>query len=1185
MPRPTLESLFPRAGLRARHSASAARADGQSRRQFLQSGVAAGLAATLPAWLSGCGGGDDDDGGGTPATVQQTVFFNLSHLKHAGRTYYLEAGGHTHTLVAVADKPEVLSQARASNEFLAAVGDEHITHHVEAMVQATTTMQLNYVWTWVDQSAGTWEMAAVYATTPTTATAAAFQHLAARSPAAAVSHRSHKRKRYSVRPAATAKDLADEAVLIDSSTHASTLIGLNPHLLSFDADTHAIVHTSYIDGSAAHDTLSDDLTDLGPAQLETSPGVVSDSGWATLRPALKPDGSVHRVTADANSMGRIQAQPIFHGYVNQDISDGHLAITPQVLNDTSLGVDTTASPDSSLTKGKLWVRRDGTPTIASTGTLTQAGAAAVTTGLTLTPLESSGNNGLYWTVTPTDNGDTVQVDVTLINTYLRYLSLWVAFYDEKGTQLQLSQVGGFTDKTLFAGGDINMAVDVNTWGSKTQLLLGIIPPPATIFGVPVNAGPFEGKTSLTLNVPKSVHKVSFFSGGLGTGANDNKEVIAGGTAMTIINNYMVTALFAGLGAIPDLDDWSSILQPIAYDFLEGVFTEALDVSNGEAFLTPSTLIDQGMNLLTNFLNYLAGQLVDAALNLIFTALGRKMVLIAAQDGVEKAVPLAGLVMNAVSAVIGAADMVLTSVDIGRSPWVYTNSLVFSYDLTVTLVPHNNSTFPPVPCQITVTATADDATTHTLTQSWDGGADPSLSFTFPQLPLGGNITVTANFDQMPTVKGGTPVNLATGTTGITPNNGNPITVPVDLVPFPIDGNTIFRHNRRTMLDENGNRHWVDSAAPIVNLGNLQTGQPGELTALRGITLRQGTPTLNGVAGVPLRIGYAWSSRNLGPGAPVSCAGGTSGDLEQIATINGDSPGTGFAVTPCGSNKTQQHVAFQLLGGATPADLTAGKASGHFYLDTSTAGNGVAGYVRQITLDPTPTIDGNTSNRAFCTLSRPSDAFLLHPSGYFISVSNVHSVIEVFKIPDTPLDDVTARTQLRAYVRSGKGDRPGLISGPVCATVTSKGVLLILEHDNNRIQAMDIGCNPVQYFSNLTQTPYWLNLPDTDTQAGWVHLDMQVDSSDLIYVLSYNPNSGGAYEYRLNVYSASQSTLTPLCTTTGLYADKIAVDLFRNVYSLNYEVIQSDVNPLFAPALTEPSISLWGPCKAGSTCSIV
>jgi hypothetical protein len=160
----------------------------------------------------------------------------------------------------------------------------------------------------------------------------------------------------------------------------------------------------------------------------------------------------------------------------------------------------------------------------------------------------------------------------------------------------------------------------------------------------------------------------------------------------------------------------------------------------------------------------------------------------------------------------------------------------------------------------------------------------------------------------------------------------------------------------------------------------------------------------------------------------------------------------------------------------------------------------------------------------------------------------------------------------------------MTSPVAAAVAPDGTILVLEYGDPtatpplpaRIQAFDIGGNPKRFFNPSSPT-YTLDLTATPNQDGWQYLDMAVEYGGLIYVLSHLQGT-----YRLDIYSPGQSGTVPLCTTTGVNAAKIAVDFWRNVYALNYEVIPMAGG---APPFTEPSISLWVPSKSctGAKCS--
>jgi hypothetical protein len=65
--------------------------------------------------------------------------------------------------------------------------------------------------------------------------------------------------------------------------------------------------------------------------------------------------------------------------------------------------------------------------------------------------------------------------------------------------------------------------------------------------------------------------------------------------------------------------------------------------------------------------------------------------------------------------------------------------------------------------------------------------------------------------------------------------------------------------------------------------------------------------------------------------------------------------------------------------------------------------------------------------------------------------------VLDLPPAAVADMGAPL---SQVRSGVGTREGLLDSPIHAALTAQGTILVLEADNNRIQAFDIGGNPVR-----------------------------------------------------------------------------------------------------------------------------
>jgi hypothetical protein len=322
-----------------------------------------------------------------------------------------------------------------------------------------------------------------------------------------------------------------------------------------------------------------------------------------------------------------------------------------------------------------------------------------------------------------------------------------------------------------------------------------------------------------------------------------------------------------------------------------------------------------------------------------------------------------------------------------------------------------------------------------------------------------------------------------------------------------------------------------------------GGPGNLCDFRNITVRQGTATQQGY------VGYGWKSYSS---EMANCA---SGQFDQLANLNtGTEAQSGYAVGPCGL-PYGAHVSYSLLS----------HSNVNFYLDSSVGVGGKGGIVRQVQLDPPSFTSPQAQQNAWGVLNLASTTLLLHPAGRLVNVSQSDSMIETLKVPPGGLSDVDATSKLIFQVRAGQGTRPGLLDNPVAAAISPDGVILLLEQNNNRIQAVDTGANPVQFFAKL-QSPYFLTLDATES-GDTIYLDLAIEFTGYIYVLSYNSSTN---LYRLDVYHPSQSTTTPISTTVNFNAARICVDFWRNVYALNYEVLTVGGS---VPAVPEPSISQW------------
>ena len=1162
-----------------------------SRRDLLMSG--AGMAAlSLPPLLASCGDSGGNGGGGgnggsgagpPPGKYARTLFFNLSHEEHAGRTYYLTGGGQRCTLTPVADAPQVLSSARKTNKFLAGVADDQITHHVENALFASDSVTLCYVSSDIDAKAGTWSMSSTQLVIAPSGAARAYAQARKATPSGALPM-SAKRGIYGTAPAQTEQDLRDERDLLDTVSHAATLVGCHPDLMSLEPGSAHIVHSMHVDRNIDVILLAKKLnsSQYGPAMPQQAPGQPNATGWATLQPLL-PDGPSEISGPIRNRTGlhkgRIQYQPSLHTDLHTLARSAMNGTIPLVKNDASLGADITDvvpsdPPVNAALTGTLWMRHDGLTKIdQSPGT-----GFTPPSGVTMTLKQQNPQNGYRVKASSTQSGGANKASLSLLNWFLEFRGVWLQFLDANGKVLQLGDLLEYQRGTIVAMHDKGP-------DTKTEMFVSVIGPVFTVFAIPAAPGFIQP----SFNVPTAASTVRILSSGLSyQRGNTYPDTVLHGAIMTGVFNYGITALLAAAGAGPFIPAlWKVVVIPLAQTIVLELITiiNAQLNPNGDKSLvgqlsTPGFWIGQALVVGKMIVNLAAGPGLKALVTWIFGALTEAVA--------EDSVPVVGQIMQAVSIAVGGLSLDETTAELALTPWTYVDDLVFTHELPVTILKDSgdpsanppdpgDDTFPKAANSYTVTVMFDDGTPYTQTRPLNPPVPSTLlPVVFLDVPLGGSVNVSVAFVQKASVAGQPDILLGKGTTGLIPNVAHAApTFAIEEVAFPISSNTQYRHRQKTTLDASANHVWAAGAAPTVNAATAVCGGAGTVCAYRGISVRQGSGSVRGY------VGYAWQAQNTDPNRAPSCVGGGVGQLDQIANLNTDSGNNGanaqlgYVNGSCGIGVPGVRVAYNLLSHGTA----------NFYLDTTDPNVPI---VRQVALEPTPAFASPLSGQAcqascqaWGVLNFPSDVLLLHPAGHLVSINNVSHKIETLRIPAVSMSDADAKVQLVAQVKSGKGSRPGLIDSPVAAAISPDGVILILEVGNNRIQAFDLGGNPVRHFtrqSGPNTSPYSLTLGGTDPTKGWQYLDLAVEYTGYLYVLSYHNSS---YLYRLDLYHPQQSGNNPIATTCNVNAARLTVDFWRNVYTLNYEVLQL---PNGAPAgLTEPSVSLWTPIDAAPTCS--
>jgi hypothetical protein len=224
-----------------------------------------------------------------------------------------------------------------------------------------------------------------------------------------------------------------------------------------------------------------------------------------------------------------------------------------------------------------------------------------------------------------------------------------------------------------------------------------------------------------------------------------------------------------------------------------------------------------------------------------------------------------------------------------------------------------------------------------------------------------------------------------------------------------------------------------------------------------------------------------------------------------------------------------------------------------------------FLQAITLDQSSQID--VSNPlTWGRFSQALDALVVHPMGFVVGVNRTTHKMEILQLPAQAVDRSQAPDAVPfGVLKAGQGTRAGLFNAPVALAVFN-GAILVLEDGNARIQALDTSANPVNLFRNKTTS-----LIELEPGPGVVYVDLAVEGLGYMYVLSYVNDGQQVADYRLDVYTPQGNFLT---RTTGVAAARLAVDTFRNIYTLNYEQISG------APRV-EPSLSQWEPSSPGAT----
>lgn len=765
--------------------------------------------------------------------------------------------------------------------------------------------------------------------------------------------------------------------------------------------------------------------------------------------------------------------------------------------------------------------------------------------------------------------DDLALTIRLHNSYIRHGSVFVSFLGGDGkTELiipdeewmKLLEEGlraAFEAWSQFSGLNLKLVFD-HTHRLK---YVGTLGPEETFLGVPVSQGAAEFTFKLPgdVNTPTgsdTISKVRIICGSLGLPSNNEWDPQAAwiGIGLTALLDLVIptVSLIATVG-LPS----NTLFESIAKDWkfiVPTIIKIALAVE--DSIVNP----DQAGEDIKNFFVTLADNLLQKVLGASDVA--AKLAGYFGTEEVIEAIPFVGWALKAELIEATVEQLAQTVGEVIGSQRVVEFGVTISLDVAFTLVPAEKGGFPATATTYTVTAQYTDVTGYVYSADLADPKIENIKFTWDKMPVGGRVKFLVAFyskEGWLVGKGESP----TIPNHVTQGRGALIVPPITITEllYPLTDKTTYHHQQLLGYDDGGH-HWIKSAmAPRETARDIDTGEGGHLLdSLTGISL-------NSDLGI---LGYSWQAS----GQNVRLIDTESPPDLPVYTFQnisfGPHPESALMFTPRGYNASPQVVYLRsALGEANGGEAGTSDRS-FFFLDP--VADAVASYhLRGVSPVTDAGIPPDSHKRSF-DLSRKKSwgrfrllptSMAVHSTGCVVAVSRGYSKLQILELPNAAVPSQHAPW---SQLLSGPGMREGLLGLPELVAIAPDQTILVLEAGNSRIQAFSRGGHPVRAFPS-SPTPFWIPLYAEPTDSDTItYTSMSVEIKGYIYVLSYEDEGYEPNQFRLDIYTPQG---THLLRQRGINVAALTVDLWRNLYTLNYQVL------LGPGQRTEPSISEWIP----------
>lgn len=747
--------------------------------------------------------------------------------------------------------------------------------------------------------------------------------------------------------------------------------------------------------------------------------------------------------------------------------------------------------------------------------------------------EPDGSERIVWSAHAPARGAYGRLRVRVTNEWLRYLGAYVEFYDANDRPIEPPDWASPLPGALASLFDRH----------PTRRYLDVLGPIDTVFGIPLPALP----STLDIPVPAGAASVKLYWGGLGTGVFDNTVCPCGITCTAVMNLALPVILLLGGSSEKDSSFINNLMKDKHVRYGIYAVGVALAATGSGVYIGYSQ--DPGRAART-VAAVIGQKLAKKVLRRLAEYIARKL----GEGAAKRAIPFINLAFLALDAAVTLAQLAQTTAAILQSPFYYVTRLTRTFDLALTIRPDPRfGRFPDHRDLMRVQLVYDVGNSLPLSEIRLPRTPMSepIPLRFNDLAAGGRFQVLVFFYAD---NGWQSAMGASGWLDAEGDDGSAVRT-LDMVVrnelIPLSKDSVYEHNF-ALGYEGGRYRWQQRPAPTTTLGNRQG-----LLSLVGITVAQR----------PGMLAYAWHATGLklprdGQGAP------SDAPLYAMQNISlREDPQSRHALAPAG---------FTLQCGVAYDVGSDDDGSGaNFYLDPSGgefhAENNLAGgfHLRRIELSSgtTPRFTPGAA-RSWGRFPTAVDRFVVHPQGYVAGVSASQSKLYLLELPDAPIDNRHA-PMASPYSGHGAADhsgpaRAGLLARPCAIAVALDGRLLVLEDGNKRIQSFDLSGNPVPYFNQPGSTQKTALLPLRDAGSSMTCLDLSVEARGYLFVLVRTGSGTDPDHYRVDIYEPDGAFLV---STPRVAAERIAVDLARALYTLNWETLSGP------DARTEPSVSQW------------